>query len=85
MTCGADDTVEFKSDGTFIAKFSGGDIRADGTWRVQDSTLLVTFTAPPEAAGVNRSTTVEFTQDGRTMIIKAVTGGAPTVESYVRD
>jgi len=77
--------VEFKPDGTFIAKFSGRDLEAVGTWRVQDSTLAVTFTAPQEAAGVSRSTQFEFTQDAQSMTIKAITGGTPTVETYVRD
>lgn len=85
VTCGKHDTVEFKPDGTFIAKFSGRDLEAVGTWRVQDSTLAVTFTAPQEAAGVSRSTQFEFTQDAQSMTIKAITGGTPTVETYVRD
>jgi hypothetical protein len=77
--------VEFQSDGTFVAKFSGRDLQAVGTWRVQDSTLIVTFTAPEEAAGAKRSTEIEFMQDGQSMTIKTITGGTPTVETYVRD
>ena len=85
VTCGQHDTVEFKPDGTFVAKFSGRDLEAVGTWRVQDSTMVVTFTGPQEAVGVSRSTELEFTQNGQSMTIKAITGGTPTVETYVRD
>lgn len=85
VNCGQHDTVEFKPDGTFLAKFSAGDIQAVGSWRVDGSTLLVTFTAPQEAAGIRRSTAIEFMQDGQSMTIKTITGGTPTVETYVRD
>jgi hypothetical protein len=85
ISCGEHDTVEFQPDGTFVAKFSGKDLQAVGTWHVQDSTLNVTFTAPQEAAGAKRSTEIEFTQDGQSMTIKTITGGTPTVETYVRD
>ncbi len=85
VTCGQHDSVEFNPDGTFVAKFSGRDLEAVGTWRVQDSTLIVTFTAPQEAAGVSRSTEFDFTPDGQSMTIKAITGGTATVETYVRD
>ena len=85
VTCGYHDIVEFKADGTFAAKFSGGDIQAVGTWRIQDSTLLVTFTAPPEVAGIRRSTTIEFSGGGKIMSINAITANTPTVETYVRN
>ena len=85
ITCGQHDTVEFKPDGTFVAKFSGRDLEAVGIWHVQDSTMVVTFTGPQEAVSVSRSTELEFTQNGQSMTIKAITGGTPTVETYVRD
>ncbi|HEX7231834.1 MAG TPA: hypothetical protein VF452_15650 [Candidatus Binatia bacterium] len=85
VSCGQHDTVEFQPDGTFVAKFSGKDLQAAGTWHVQGSTLIVTFTAPQEAAGAKHSTEIEFMQDGQTMIIKAITDGTPTVETYVRE
>jgi len=85
VTCGEQDTVEFKTDGTFLAKFSDRDLEAVGTWRVQDSTLVVTFTAPQEAAGISRSTEFEFTQDRQSMTIKVITGGTQSVETYVRE
>jgi hypothetical protein len=47
--------------------------------------LVVTFTAPQEAAGISRSTAIEFTQDGQSMTIKTITGDNPTVETYVRE
>jgi hypothetical protein len=85
LTCGEHDTVEFKPDGTFLAKFSGREIQAFGTWRLQGSTLRVRFTAPPEAAGSTRSTAIDFTQGGKAMTINAITAGTPTVETYVRN
>jgi len=85
VSCGQHDTVEFQPDGTFVAKFSGRDLQPVGTWRVQGSALIVTFTTPQEAAGISRSTEIEFSQDSQSMTIKTITGGTPTVETYVRD
>jgi len=85
ISCASDDTVEFKPDGTFIAKFSGREIQAIGSWRLQGSTLLVSFAAPPEIAGINRSTTVEVGPGPETITIKSSTDDTPIAETYVRD
>jgi hypothetical protein len=42
----------------------------------------VTFTAPPEAVGVSRSTGIEFTQDGQSMTIA---GFPPKVDARTFD
>jgi hypothetical protein len=77
--------VEFKLDGTFIAKFSGSDIQAVGSWRLNGSTLLITFATPPEVAGINRSSTVEVGQDAKTITIKSINGNMSIAETYVRE
>jgi len=85
ISCASDDTVEFKRDGTFIAKFSGREIQAIGSWRLQGSTLLVSFAAPPEIAGINRSTRVEVGPGLETITIQSSTDDTPIAETYVRD
>jgi hypothetical protein len=76
--------VEFKPDGTFAASFSDVDVQAIGKWRLDGSVLLVTFTAPPEVAGINHSTVIGFGQaDG--LRINANTGGTRSVQTYVRE
>jgi hypothetical protein len=77
--------VEFKPDGTFIAKFSGRDIQAIGSWRLNGSTLLISFAAPPEVAGINRSSTLEVGQDAKTITIRSNSDNMSIAETYVRD
>jgi len=85
ISCSAHDTVEFKPDGTFIAKFSGRDIQAIGSWRLTGSTLLISFAAPPEVAGINRSSTLEVGQDAKTITIRSNSDNMSIAETYVRD
>ena len=85
ISCASDDTVEFKPDGTFIAKFSGRDIQAIGSWRLNGSTLLISFAAPPEVAGINRSSTLEVGQDAKTITIRSNSDNMSIAETYVRD
>jgi hypothetical protein len=85
ISCSAHDTVEFKPDGTFIAKFSGRDIQAIGSWRLNGSTLLISFAAPPEVAGINRSSTLEVGQDAKTITIRSNSDNMSIAETYVRD
>ena len=85
ISCSAHDTVEFKPDGTFIAKFSGRDIQAIGSWRLNGSTLLIGFAAPPEVAGINRSSTLEVGQDAKTITIRSNSDNMSIAETYVRD
>ena len=85
ISCSGHDTVEFKPDGTFIAKFSGRDLQAVGSWRQNGSTLLISFAAPAEVAGINRSSTVEVSQDAKTMTIKSNSNNMSIAETYVRD
>jgi len=85
ISCSSHDTVEFKLDGTFIAKFSGSDIQAVGSWRLNGSTLLITFATPPEVAGINRSSMLEVGQDAKTITIKSINGNMSIAETYVRE
>ena len=77
--------MEFKTDGTFIAKFSGRDLQAVGSWRQNGSTLLISFAAPAEVAGIKRSSTVEVSQDAKTITIKSNSDNMSIAETYVRD
>jgi len=85
ISCGGHDTLEFRPDGTFVARFSNVGLLATGSWQLQGSTLRVTFTTPREIAGVSRSTTIEVGQGAKSVTIKTSTEGTPTVETYVRD
>ena len=84
ISCGANDTVEFKPDGTFLASVSGLDAKVSGKWRVEGSTLLVTFTAPPEVAGTNTSAVIQFDPGFNRITINTTTGAAPTAATYAR-
>jgi hypothetical protein len=85
ISCGANDTVEFKEDGTFLASVSGLDVKVIGKWRLDGSTLLVTFTGPPEAAGTTSSAAVQFDQRSDRITINTTTGATPTVANYARE
>jgi hypothetical protein len=60
ISCGAEDTVEFKPDGTFLASLSGLDAQISGKWRFEGSTLQITFIGPPEVAGKTTSVVVQL-------------------------
>lgn len=85
IACGANDTVEFKRDGTFLASVSGLDIKVIGNWRLDGSTLLVTFTGPPEVAGTTTSAVVQFDQGSGRLTIKPTSAATPTAAIYVRE
>ena len=85
ISCGANDRVEFRPDGTFVASVSGLDAKISGKWRVEGSTLLVTFTAPPEVAGTNTSAAVQFDPAFNRITINTTSGATPTAAVYVRE
>lgn len=84
ISCGANDTVEFKDDGTFLASLSGLAANVTGKWRLEGTTLRVTFTGPPEAAGTTSSATVQFAQGSDQITVNTATGATPTAAVYVR-
>ena len=45
-------TVEVKPDGTFLASVPSLDAQVSGKWRLEGSTLQITFIGPPEVAGM---------------------------------
>ncbi|HUF40670.1 MAG TPA: lipocalin family protein [Verrucomicrobiae bacterium] len=83
-SCGANDVIEFRADGTFTATFSGSDVTGAGTWRLMDNKLVLTFTAPPAVAGTTRATIVEFSNEATTINIHAKMGDIATIETYTR-
>lgn len=85
ISCGANDSVEFRPDGTFIASVSGLDAKISGKWRVEGSTLLVTFTEPSEVAGTNTSAVVQFDPSFNRITINTTSGATPTAAIYVRE
>ena len=85
ISCGNKDTVEFDSDGTFTAKFPDANISAAGTWRADGNVLSVTFTAPREVAGNNRSSTIQVDKMGNSVTTNSIIEGTPTTEIYVRE
>ena len=85
ISCSNKDTVEFKSNGTFTAKFPDANIFAVGTWRLDGNVLSVTFTAPREVAGINRSTAIQFDKRGNTITTNSTIEGTSTTEIYVRE
>lgn len=84
ISCGSNDVLEFDSNGTFTATFSGSNVQGVGTWRLDGTKLLILFTAPPNVAGINRSTTVKFGNGGNNLTINASSGGMSTAETYAR-
>jgi hypothetical protein len=82
-SCGEKDTIEFRPDGTFAATFSDSPVRGVGTWRLNGNNLVLTFTAPPSAAGSTHSTTVTFANSGK-ITNNATLLGAPTTDTYDR-
>ncbi|MPZ78725.1 MAG: hypothetical protein GEU77_19670 [Deltaproteobacteria bacterium] len=84
-SCGANDVIEFHSDGTFTATFSGSDVKGAGTWRLVETNLELIFTAPPSVAGTKRSTTVGFNDGGNILNINAKLVDTPTTETYARE
>jgi hypothetical protein len=84
MSCGGNDVIEFNSNGTFTATFSGSPVEGVGTWRLQGTKLLIFFTAPASVAGITRLTTVEFGNGSNTITVKASSGGTSTAETYAR-
>ena len=85
ISCGANDTVEFRPGGTFVASVSGLDAKISGKWRVEGSTLLVTFTEPSEVAGTNTSAVVQFDPSFNRMTINTTSGATATATIYVRE
>jgi len=85
ISCGANDRVEFRPNGTFVASVSGLDAKISGKWRVEESTLLVTFTAPPEVAGTNTAAAVQFYAIFNRLTFKSTSGATPTSAIYVRE
>ena len=84
-SCGANDVIEFHSDGTFTATFSGSDVQGAGTWLLSGTNLELIFTAPPGVAGTKRSTLVGFNDGGKILKINAKLVDTPTTETYVRE
>lgn len=78
ISCGGNDMLEFNSNGTFTATFSGSNVQGVGRWRLEGTKLLIFFTAPPNVAGINRSTTVKFRNGGNNVTINASSGGMST-------
>ena len=76
--------LEFSSNGTFTATFSGSNVQGVETWRLDGTKLLIFFAAPPNVAGINRSTTVKFENSGNNLSINASSGGMSTAETYAR-
>lgn len=85
ISCGANDRVEFRPDGTFVASVSGLDAKISGKWRVEGSTLLVTFIEPSEVAGTNTSAVVQFDPSFNRITINTTSGATPTAAIYVRE
>lgn len=85
ISCGANDRVEFRPDGRFVASVSGLDAKISGKWRVEGSTLLVTFTEPSEVAGTNTSAVVQFDPSFNRITINTTSGATPTAAIYVRE
>jgi hypothetical protein len=83
-SCSSNDVIEFRPDGTFVATFGGSPVKGSGTWRLSGNNLDLAFTAPPGVAGTSRSTSIELTDGGKTLIIKAQLGEIPTTETYAR-
>jgi hypothetical protein len=84
ISCGRNDVLEFNSDGTFTATFSGSNVQGAGTWRLERGKLLVFFTAPANVAGIEHSITVTFGNSGKNLMIKASSDGMSTAETYAR-
>jgi hypothetical protein len=82
--CGGNDLLEFNSDGTFTATFSGSNVQGVGTWRLARTKLLVFFTAPANVAGIEHSITVTFGNGGNNLIIKSSSDGVSTADTYAR-
>ena len=85
ISCGANDTVEFRPGGTFVASVSGLDAKISGKWRVEGSTLLITFIEPSEVAGTNTSAAVQFDPSFNRITINTTSGATPTAAIYVRE
>jgi hypothetical protein len=85
ISCGAEDTVEFKPDGTFLASLSGLDAQISGKWRLEGSTLQITFIGPPEVAGKTTSAVVQLNQSSNSITISTTTGSTSTVTIYTRE
>ncbi len=83
-SCGENDVIEFHANGTFTATFSGSPVRGTGTWRLKGNSLVLTFVAPPAAAGSTHSTTVVFVNGGRNIDIETTLVGTPATETYTR-
>jgi hypothetical protein len=85
ISCGAEDTVEFKPDGTFLASLSGLDAQISGKWRLEGSTLQITFIGPPEVAGKTTSSVVQLNQSSNRITINTTSGPTSTVTIYTRE
>ena len=85
ISCGANDAVEFTPDGSFSASVSGLDVKVLGKWRLDGSTLLVTFTEPREVAGATTSAVVQYDPGFDSLTINPTGGAMPTSAIYVRE
>jgi hypothetical protein len=83
-SCSGNDVIEFHSNGTFTATFSGSSVKGSGTWRLTGDNLSLTFTAPPNVAGRGQSATIRFGEGGKTINIESKLGETPTTETYTR-
>jgi hypothetical protein len=85
ISCGAEDTVEFKPDRTFLASLSGLDAEISGKWRLEGSTLQITFIGPPEVAGKSTFVVVQFNQSSNRITINTPSSSTSTVTIYTRE
>jgi hypothetical protein len=82
--CGPHDSVEFRPDGTFVASFSRPN-EVTGKWQLKGATMVVTFTAPAELAGISQTTRVAFKEGAGAVRIDSTSNGTPVSEIYVRE
>lgn len=83
-SCSGNDVIEFNSNGTFTATFSGSSVKGSGTWRLTGNILSLTFTAPPNVAGRSQSATIRFGEGAKTINVNSKLAETPTTETYTR-